>query len=90
MPAEVWHATELHPFYKPPPVWPDEYHKVADVETEDVEHAYMLTNHIDRLWTRNEGVTATPGEHRSSSVHDVVVIDGVAHRCASVGWEPIS
>jgi hypothetical protein len=46
---------------------------VATVETFNPEDAYRLTNHIDSDWTKNPGVHALEGNHRSTSVGDLIV-----------------
>jgi hypothetical protein len=88
--VEVWHAQ--HPTFGigPAPKWPDEFTKVAEVATDSVEEAWGLTNHVDRPWWDNPGVTLlVPKQARSSSVGDVLVVDGRPFRCASVGWEAL-
>lgn len=45
--------------------------KVADVEARSLNQVFELTNHIESDWTENEGVSAVPGRHRSTSVGDV-------------------
>lgn len=69
----------------------DGYKHVADVETDSLETAYRLTNHIDSDWKYNEGViNAVNGKVRSSSVGDVFIDDdGNAHVVASIGFEKI-
>ena len=46
---------------------------VASVDTTDPEKAYRLTNHFERDWTQNPGVRALQGQHRSTSVGDLLV-----------------
>lgn len=65
--------------------------KVASFQTDlpvddALEQAFRLTNHIDRPWEENPGITAEPGPHASTSVGDVVVVDGEAYQCARMGW----
>lgn len=59
--------------------------KVADVEVEDINQVFELTNHIDRSWTSNPGVTAMPGSHRSTSVGDVYLVDDAFYAVCNVG-----
>lgn len=66
-----------------------EYELVASVDTDDLEHAYALTNHIDRSWTENEGVRAMSEHVRSSSVGDVFEHDGKFHAVASFGFDEV-
>lgn len=49
-----------------------EYKKVAEVDTDDLEKAFHLTNHISTDWTTNEDVEAVCERNRSSSVGDVM------------------
>lgn len=66
--------------------WPWEYTLVARVETDDVETAYELTNHIGCPWWENAGVERVGPETRSTSTGDVVVIGNTAYKCESCGW----
>lgn len=64
------------------------YHLVAVAETEDLDRAYYLTNHIDKDWTTNYHVTAVNGKHRSTSIGDVLVkADGTRFCVAPVGFD---
>lgn len=97
---EVWHvnntpaARERRISYEfregDAPRFPEDYDLVARVEVEDPEdldRAYELTNHIDRPWFDNEGVSVVR-RGRSTSVADVIVSEGVAYRVARpVGYE---
>lgn len=71
--------------YKP---FMSNYKHVANVEGEDKERAYMLTNHIDVAWWENEGVELVE-ESRSTSVGDLVDVDGVLWVCGGCGWEKV-
>jgi hypothetical protein len=69
---------------------------VAEVDTDDLEEAWRLTNHIDEPWFAPGGgggkVITHPrdGEeprHRSTSVGDLAVkSDGTVWYCDAVGW----
>ncbi len=92
---QVFHTIDPTFGRGPDPVWPDEYDHVANVDVPDGEHhrVFKLTNHIDRSWQENDGVTPV-GEAisgaRSTSVGDVIVLsDGRVMRCARVGWKEI-
>lgn len=64
------------------------YKLVAIAETDDLDRAYYLTNHIDKDWTTNYHVTAVNGKHRSTSVGDVLVkADGTRFYVAPVGFD---
>jgi hypothetical protein len=70
--------------------WPDGYRLVADVDTEDLETAFLLTNHVERAWQENEGVFAYVKCCRSTSPGDVLVTpDGKAHLCLDIGWREL-
>lgn len=67
-----------------------EYKKVATVDTDDTERAFELTNHINQAWTENTEVVAASGDHRSSSVGDLVQTDdGQVYLVANMGFELI-
>lgn len=64
--------------------------KVAQVDTDDLEEAFALTNSIDHPWTENAQVRAEPGRHRSTSVGDVMEQDGDRFIVDTIGfrkWE---
>lgn len=70
-----------------------EFYHVADVATNDLDYAYMLTNSIDSNWWDNAPVTfkGSP-QHgmdgcRSTSVGDVMLLDGTYYVVASCGFE---
>jgi hypothetical protein len=87
---QVCHATSPTFGSGEAPVFPDAYTLVAIVVGESLDDAYQDTNHVDCDWWDHTSVTLV-GEptHRSTSVGDVVVMDGVPYRCGSVGWETI-
>jgi hypothetical protein len=67
-----------------------EYELVAEVETDDLDAVFELTNHIDRNWTENARVTAKAARPRSTSVGDVLRdANGGFHVVASVGFAPL-
>ena len=57
----------------------------AEVDTDDLELAFQLTNHIDMDWWDNEGVTRYGGK-RSTSCGDVMEKDGTFFVVASAGF----
>jgi hypothetical protein len=102
MKFEVWHAKqptfdaytrEDSPFNpnRRRQRFPQDYAKVAVVETESVDDVFGLTNHIDHDWTLNpQVVEVVPGGQRPTSVGDVVVTpEGKKMYCDSVGWKEI-
>jgi hypothetical protein len=90
----VYHAVNPTFGFGEKPNFPEDYKKVAVVETNHLEEVFRITNHIDHDWTDNPevvGLIVTTRTPRSTSVGDVVVDeDGVAHYCAGCGWETLS
>lgn len=74
--------------YKPIPA---NYQLVGEVETDDKERAYMLTNHIDTEWWNNDGVKKVIAkEVRSTSMGDLLEDEnGQLWVVASIGFEKI-
>jgi hypothetical protein len=65
--------------------------EVPEGQEPDPDFAFHHTNHIDRPWWENPGVTLV-GEpkHRSTSVGDAVVMpDGRVLFCAPTGWREL-
>ncbi len=76
-----------------PETWterPHDYKAIADVEVEDYNEVFGLTNHIEHDWTTNRGVSMlVEGPQRSTSVGDVYEMeDGSALMVAGAGFEP--
>jgi hypothetical protein len=78
------------------------YHKVAVVtapfpdepsepdhldEIDSLDFAFERTNHIRTCWTENPEVEAELGNHRSTSVGDLAVVNGKVFIVHNVGWE---
>ena len=71
------------------------YKNVADLEVDEVdvnqalEHAYMLTQNLDRPWIDNYKFVKWLGSKhtRSSSVGDIFVIDGDRYVVDSCGFD---
>jgi len=54
--------------------YPDDYEKVAVIETVGLEKVFEKTNHIDKDWTENEEVAELfEPMPRSTSVGDVII-----------------
>jgi hypothetical protein len=64
---------------------PQELVPVAEVETDSLEEAYRLTNHLDKSWYENHGVK-TLLKSRSTSVGDVLHINGKQFLVAMCGF----
>ena len=63
--------------------------KVAEIASNDLDNAFELTNHIDHDWTENEGVTPLVSKPRSTSVGDVMEIEGKFLLVDSYGFKEI-
>ena len=65
-----------------------EYHLVAVVDSDDLEDGFRYTNHIETDWAKQPAniVTPLPGEHRSTSVGDIIVRDGGTYIVAGCGF----
>ena len=67
--------------------FPKDYMLVAEVESDNLDDVFQLTNHIESDWTKNKGVRATLSGQRSSSVGDLFIdAKGDVHLVASVGF----
>lgn len=66
-----------------------EYELVAHIASEDLEDAFRYTNHIETAWHKHPAacVAPLPGDHRSTSVGDVVVRRGRTYVVAPVGFK---
>ena len=90
---EVWQALNFlesitydgyaHKFF------PDAFQKVAEVDADNLADAFELTNTIHDVWWKNSGVTAVVSPCRSTSVGDVIVMNGQAYRVAGCGFDKI-
>lgn len=69
------------------------YKHVADVNTDNLDKAYALTNHADHNvdflddWALNTGVRARPGNHRSTSVGDLMLIVETPLAMTGIAWK---
>jgi hypothetical protein len=63
---------------------------VADVETNDLEESYFLTNSVNCPWWVNKGVEKHIAEPcRSTSVGDALVRDGKWYAVCNFGFKEI-
>jgi hypothetical protein len=70
--------------------WPHpNYAMVAEVEASNLEEVFELTNHIDHDWTTNRSVKVIGDKHRSTSVGDIVEVNGHFWLCENCGWTAI-
>lgn len=87
---EVWQALDMRSAQfdaQSRSLFPSGYVKVAEVDTDDLEVAFELTNTIDRAWWENEGVKAIVTPCRSTSVGDILVRGGKTFWTAGCGFE---
>ena len=98
---KVYHATDLEiamayryaaigmPGKQKPNFNADHYRLVAVVDCEDLETAYMLTNHIDSEWWLNKQILFSE-KSRSTMVGDVIENPaGDRYFVAPVGFEKV-
>ena len=62
---------------------------VAPVVNALLEYAYLKTNSIDGYWGDNKEVKDLTGENRSTSVGDVIEVEGVKHMVGSFGFQEL-
>lgn len=87
--AKVWHA-KLPTFGLSQQNFPADYEVVAEVESESLKAIFQLTNHIDWPWWNNVPTVKALKQTRSTSVGDVVEINGKYHLCEMAGWREIT
>ena len=68
-------------------ITPDEL--VAIVDTDDLDEAYRLTNHIDKPWYENTEVQ-TIRKSRSTSVGDFMELNGAWYAVAPMGFDKVT
>ena len=88
----VFHAKRPTFGFGPAGNFPDDFNHVAEVDLPDEAHAevFRLTNHIDRPWWENAGVTLV-AQSRSTSVGDMIRLsDGRILLCKSFGWSEVT
>jgi hypothetical protein len=88
--AKVYHATipVFTSLHLGTPKWPEEYQLIAETETDNLEKAFELTNHISCAWWDNEGVT-TVKKSRSTSIGDIIITNEGKFICYTNGWKKI-
>ena len=94
--AKVYHAKEPNfgmPAISPNPKFPEGYELVAEIPvpdtmlgTEQLDFIFHMTNSIDEHWSLNRQVKALKYDARSTSVGDIVELNGIIWICANVGW----
>jgi hypothetical protein len=64
--------------------------KAANVDTNDLTHAYACTNSISDHWSKNHSVTTTSRSSRSTSVGDVMRSSDGYYVVESFGYRKLS
>lgn len=95
----VYHQQRAHEFArlwepgydKRPAPWPAHYEAVALVESDDLEEAWCLTNHVDEAWTDGpeDLVVARSDRERSSMVGDIFEVSDRFYVVTGCGFEPL-
>ena len=85
--AKVWHAKNPT-FGLTEQNFPDDYELVAEVNTDNLEIVFRQTNHIDYPWWENDDVKVIK-KSRSTSVGDVVEINGKFWLCETIGFSKL-
>jgi len=67
--------------------WPVDFYPVAEVDTDDLEEAFTLTNSIDRPWRENS-VRQVPAPRPFDQYLGPVGARAGLYRVASFGFEP--
>ncbi len=63
------------------------YRRVGTILADSLNDAFRITNSIEDSWTKNpEVLGVAPGGHRSTSVGDVFVMNGIPHVVSSMGF----
>ena len=91
--VSIWHLDNTRDagWTETPAAWPVGYTKVAQVEGDDLEDVFRITNSIDSAWwLANCNHDVPTSGIRSSSVGDVCEIDGVGYRIATTGFDAVS
>jgi calcineurin-like phosphoesterase len=84
---KLFHALTPNRGWGEPPKFPEEYQEVAEVEAENQEDVFTMTNHDE--WHKEDGVKVCVDSVRPTNVHDVVVGRGKNYLCQRVGWSII-
>ena len=91
----IFHA--IHPTFSTveKPKFPsDEFRKVVEIEVDNLEDVFRLSQHVSHDWTTNIQVVwryGTGANTRSTSVGDIVVDENnIAYLCESFCWSKLS
>lgn len=75
-------------------LWKEEPYRFGEVAAvaggrDDLERAFELTNTITHHWSENKGLVTDYKDARSTSVGDVMVVDGRSFAVESFGFSEI-
>ena len=88
---KVYHNDMFLAYILNPSLKKNTVHLVAEVDTDDLDEAFRLTNNITHLWVINKGVKAVEGvQHRSTSVGDLLEWNGKSYVVESVGFRELT
>lgn len=68
----------------------DSFQLVAVVNSNDLDQAFELTNHIDKSWLENDGLMPMVKEARSTSIRDIMEIDGEFYMLLPRGFKKVT
>ena len=63
--------------------------QVASVETDSLEYAYVMTNHIDHDWLSNRCVTPHVDRARSTSMGDIMQMEDTYFVVQDIGFRKL-
>ena len=84
---KLFHALTPNRGWGEPPKFPEEYQKVAEIEANNQEDVFKMTNHDE--WDMEEGIKVCVDSVRPTNVHDVVVSPNKTYLCERIGWSTI-
>ena len=88
---KVYHNDMFLAYILNPSLKKNTVHLVAEVDTDDLDEAFRLTNNIMHLWVINNGVKAVEGvQHRSTSVGDLLEWNDKSYVVESVGFRELT
>ena len=79
----------LNPNEVPTDIDMNDYELVAEVNTNNKDVAFDLTQNMDESWSLNQNVTTKSEDARSTSVGDVVVYNGEFFIVDTYGWKSV-
>ena len=67
----------------------DDYKLVAEVDANDLDKVYARTQNIDSSWTKNSIVSTNLPQCRSTSVGDMIEVNGQLHMVDMIGFKNV-